>query len=136
MPTFLSFYLEWPVTFVLQSFIHAASLDHTLYPKLYGIESCPFRYLFSPVPIVYSWHFFTAIEAVSDGFEWGGLKWPPQPLDTSIALGKTNGADPPIHLSIYDQLVPISDCICQFISTLSRPSPHLWLAASGSHFCF
>ena len=62
----------------------------------------------------------------------GGLKRPPPPRDPSIALGKTNGADQTIRLSIYDQLgpisdfydqsVPISDCICQFVSTLSTPS--------------
>ena len=46
----------------------------------------------SPGPAVYSWHIFTPIEAMSDRFNGGGLKRSAQPPDTSIALGKTNGA--------------------------------------------
>ena len=59
----------------------------------------------------------------------GGLKRPPPPLDTSIALGKTSGLDQPIHQSIYDgwpSMIGLQS------ANLSRQYPHLLL---GSIWC-
>ena len=59
----------------------------------------------------------------------GGLKRPPPPLDTSIALGKTSGLDQPIHQSIYDgwpSMIGLQS------ANLSQQYPHLLL---GSIWC-